>query len=208
MKMAETEDKLWVKVPSSSGVWKGEQIGDEVEGIYLKRISAPFRGRDNWKYCIESSHPAAVDGKLIVYGTSGLNSAMDKIPTGYMIKIIYQGEKASRDPMHKPFKIYEVYAMMAKSDHLYNEFNANEKCEKKEDNSSELKDHDDPTARNTINNFIEILKDQKQKITCEAVIKFAESDPDLKAEDFTRIKLELIRMHKEGKIKSAKDVKS
>ncbi len=199
--MAEVaEKKEWVKVPSKSGVWKAEAVGETLEGIYLKRVSSPFRGRNNWKYCIESDHSIAVDGIVTVFGTTGLNSAMDDIPTGYKIKIVYQGEKPASDPMHKAFKKYDVYAEISKSDPLYNRLCPGTEISKT--SSPEMKLKEDPEARNTIDHYIEVMKEQHLVITCKAVILYIESDPDFdeNCEDMTRVKLELVRMHKSGEI--------
>jgi len=208
MTEAKTEKKEWVKVPSKSGVWKGESIGYQLEGIYLRRVLSPFRGRDNWKYCIECDHPIAGDGVVTVFGTTGLNSAMDDIPTGYKIKIIYQGEKPASDPMHKAFKKYDVYAEISKKDPLYLKLYPVEFNENNKPHNSEMKTAEDREARNTIDHYIEVMKDQHLVITCEAVIVYIKSDPDFdeNSEDMTRVKFELMRMHKAGEIKRAKEI--
>ncbi len=52
------------------------------------------------------------------------------------------------------------------------------------------------------------MKDQHLVITCEAVIVYIKSDPDFdeNSEDMTRVKFELMRMHKAGEIKRAKEI--
>lgn len=194
------EKKEWVKVPSKNGVWKGESIGDELTGIYLRRVSARYMDRDNWKYCVESDHILAIDGIVTVFGTTGLNSAMEDIPTGYKIKIVYQGEKPPSNRMHKPFKKYDVYAEISESDPLYKKLVGGNKTQ---NSGAELKTGEDREARNTIDHYIEVMKDQHLVITSDTVILYIESDPDFKknSDDMIRIKAEMARMQKAGEIK-------
>ena len=87
------EKKEWIKIPSKTGIWKAEEIGEELVGKYIKRESSSFQNRPNCKYTLESDNPVNVGGLVSFYGTEGLNNDMSDIPIGYNVKIIYRGEK-------------------------------------------------------------------------------------------------------------------
>lgn len=197
-----SKDKEWVKIPAKSGIWKAETPGDTLEGKYIDRISKPFKGRPNWKYCLESDHPVNVDGKVSFFGTDGLNSAMEDIPKGYEIKIVYRKTRPTADPKKQGFKVFDVYVNMSKTDPLYKKLYPEETENEKP--APEMKAKDDPEAISTIENYIEILTSQYKEPTCEAIIKMASTDPDLKPKDLTRVKVQLVELHKQGKIKSEK----
>lgn len=115
----EGNNEEWVKIPQKTGVWRAEQPGDSLEGKYVKRLNEPYMGRPNCKYIMESEHPDSVEGQISFYGTQGLNHALADIPTGYMIRIEYKGEKPSKDPKKKAFKLFDVYVRISKTDPLY-----------------------------------------------------------------------------------------
>ena len=203
------EGKVWVKMPNKSGVWKAEKIGDEIIGKYLKKLPAPFMNRPNSKYCLESDHPLNVGGKVLIYGTQGLNNAMEDVPIGYKVRIVYQGDSKKSDPNKKPFQNYDVYVLMAKDDKLYQKL-LGEKGditeEPKKSNTPGMKLNDAPSIRNQIDGYIEIMETQFMTVTCESLIKFIGSDPDLDAIVFSRIKAEIVAMQKNGEINAEKDL--
>ena len=205
--MAETkeEKKIWVKMPNKSGVWKAEKKGDEITGKYLKKLPAPFMNRPNFKYCLESDHPLNVGGKVTIYGTQGLNNAMEDVPIGYKVRIVYQGDSKKSDPNKKPFQNYDVYVLMSKEDKLYQKILDENRDPQTQNNGVQMKTGEDREAKNMIDHFIEVLKDKHVTINCEEVIKEAEKDEDLKKkpETLTRIKVELLRMYKAGEILKA-----
>lgn len=122
MAETQTENKEWVDIPSKSGIWKAVEPGDQIEGTYISKRKAPYRGRPNWQYCFESDDPLAVDGKISFFGTEGLNGALEDKLIGYKLRIIYKGERPSADKMKKPFKVFQVQGLFAPSDPLYKEY--------------------------------------------------------------------------------------
>jgi hypothetical protein len=208
MTETKTEKKEWIEVPNNSGRWIPEKPGDTLIGVYLEKKPAPYKGRDNYKYILESSNPSAVDGTILVYGTDGLNSAMDKIPFQTKLKILYDGEIPSKDPVKKPFKKFKVCYYGSKGDDLYKKLYPEESQETSKTSGAEMKLKEDPEARNTIDHYIEVMKEQHLVVTCEAVILYIKSDPDFdeNSEDMTRVKFELMRMFKAGEIKRAKEI--
>jgi hypothetical protein len=210
--MAETkeEKKIWVKMPNKSGVWKAEKKGDEITGKYLKKLPAPFMNRPNFKYCLESDHPLNVGGKVLIYGTTGLNNAMEDVPIGYKVRILYQGDSKKSDPTKQPFQKYDVYALMDKEDPLYQKIltETGDITQAPQGNSNGgMRTKSYPEARVMIDHYLEVLKDKFKPLNCESVLKKAEADTDLESEDLTKIKLELIEMHKAGEIKRAQPFK-
>ena len=98
------EQKIWVKIPKKNGTWKGVNIGDELVGTYLKKLPDSFRGAPKTKYCFATKHPQAVDGKIIVYGTEGINNQLEDELIGCDIKITYQGTQPTADPKKRHLK--------------------------------------------------------------------------------------------------------
>jgi predicted DNA-binding protein len=116
------ETKIWVKIPKKTGNWKGINAGDELIGTYLKKLPDSFRGQPKTKYCFETEHPQAVDGKIIVYGTEGINNQLDDELVGCKLKITYQGTQPTADPKKRPFKIYDIEAFIAPSHPKFKEY--------------------------------------------------------------------------------------
>lgn len=195
-------EKGWIRVPPRSGIWKAEHPGDSLEGKYIKKEQDSFRGRQNWKYCVESEHPCNINRKVMFYGTSGLNSAMNDIPTGYMIRIIYKKTHPNPAPKKQGFQEYEVYVWMDTEDPLYTKLYPQK-------NVPELKEVEDPEAKNTVENYVEIYKSENynKKPTAEDLIKIAETDPDLSPEDLSRVKAEVASQIKTGQIKNGGEIK-
>jgi hypothetical protein len=201
----EIADKIWVDIPSRSGIWKAVEPGDQIEGIYLKKTNAPYRGRPNWKYCFESDDPLAVDGKISFFGTESLNGALEDVLIGKMVRIIYKGERPSSDKMKKPFKVFQIQAFLAPSDPLYKKYSDVEtedgestpspSNEPKIPGKAELADADDSDAQNTIENYEDIFKSDNfnKKATPQDIINLAETDPDLDEVDLSRVKAQLAR---------------
>jgi len=194
------EDKQWIKIPTKSGIWKAKNKGDTLEGKYLNRESKPFMGRPNWKYCFASDHPVNVDGKVSFFGTDGLNSAMEDIPTGYDVKIVYKRTRRSADPQKQGFQEYDVFVNISKDDPLY------KKLYQDEENSNpkaEMNLKDDMEAKNLIDNYTDIHKGNHhdQDPTAEELIQLAESDPDIDDTMKSRVKAEVAAQVKAGKIK-------
>lgn len=195
----------WVKIPDESNVWKPEQPGDEVEGKYLKKESAPYKGRPNCKYILEPKEADTEEDNVTVYGTVGLRRKMEKIPKGYMVKIVYLGEKPSSDPVKKPFKLFDVFAWMSKEDPVYKRLYPD--GEVKTNTSPTLAGNDDPEALTMIGHYGAVIRDSKGKNhhpTAWEVINLAEAE-ELDADDMTRIKVQLAELIKQGKIDEGKE---
>jgi|GEM_PF-2867432 len=111
----------WLDIPNKFGVWKPEKPGETLIGTYLKKFPDSYMGRKGWKYCFESEHPEAVEGKISVYGTVGIDNALKDKYINKKLKIIYKGEKKGGDPKKKAFKMFNIKAFLAPSDPLYAE---------------------------------------------------------------------------------------
>ena len=196
-----TEKKEWIRIPTKSGIWKAEKQGDTLEGTYIKREPKPFKGRPNWKYCFESDHEVNVDGKVSFYGTDGLNNALNDIPLGYDVKIVYKKTLMSADPKKNGFKVFEVFVKMSKDDPLYKKLYPYEETSNP---GAEMNLKDDNDAKKLINNYTELYEADHhgQKPIAENLIKMAETDPDINNTMKSRVKAEVASQVKAGKIKS------
>jgi len=203
--MAETkEQKEWVKIPDESIVWRPEQPGEEVVGKYIKKESAPYKGRPNCKYTILPEKAATDEDNVSVYGTVGLRRKMEKVPEGYNVKIVYLGEKPSSDPVKKPFKLFDVFAWMSKEDPVYKKLYP--EGETPPEGSPTLAGNDDPEALNMIEHYEQVIKEKKGKNyepTAWEIINLAEAE-ELDADDMARIKVQLAELIKQEKIKQGK----
>lgn len=196
----------WIRVPSKSGIFKFKKPGDTLEGKYLKRESKPFRGRPNWKYCLASDNPSSVDGKISFFGTDVLNGAMDQIPEGAMVKIVFKKTKPSADPQKQGLKDFDVFVWISRDDPLYKQLYPEESEDGEAAPGQELQTQDHTKTDELIECYKDILKDKTpyKKITCEAIIKEAEADEELEPAQLTNIKLRLIDLYKKGEIESEK----
>ena len=188
------EQKIWVKIPKKRGTWKGINPDDELIGTYLKKLPDSFRGAPKTKYCFATTHPQAVDGKIIVYGTEGINSQLEDELIGCEIKITYKGTQPTADPKKRPFKIYDIEAFLAPSHPKFKEYTEyNDEEEPKSPGKSELADADDSEAQNTIENYADIYKSNNhgKEPKPQDIINIAESNPDLTDVELSRIKVQL-----------------
>ena len=147
----------------------------------------------------------AVDGKIIVYGTEGINNQLEDELIGCKIKITYQGTQPTADPKKSPFKIYDIEAFIAPSHPKFKEYieYANEIEEPKSPGKAELADADDSEAQNTIENYEDIYKSNNhgKEPKPQDIINMAESDPDLTDVELSRIKVQLAHnMKKVGSV--------
>ena len=186
------EEKIWVRIPKKSGTWKGINPGDELIGTYLKKLPDSFRGTPKTKYCFETEHPQAVDGKLVVYGTEGINNQLEDELIGCKLKITFKGTQPTADPKKKAFKIYDIEAFIAPSHPKYNEY-TNETKESKSPGKAQLADADDREAQNTIENYEDIYKsnNHEKEPKPQDIINIAETDPNLSDVKLSRIKVQL-----------------
>ena len=191
--------KGWFEIPVKKSVWTAVNVGDEIEGKYLKRESTLFRGRPNYKYWLESNHPLNDGGKVTVDGTDHLNNLMEDVPIGHKVKIIYKGERRSADPQKTAFKLFEVYSNIVETEPLNKKFTINNNTNKK---GPTLAFGEDLEAKNIIEHYKLLLEDQYQPITDGSIIKLAESDPDITSKNLMRVKIQLKEMVKSKEIKS------
>ena len=199
------EKGIWVKIPKKNGTWKGVNPGDELIGTYLKKLPDSFRGAPKTKYCFATEHPNAVDGKIIVYGTEGINNQLEDELIGCKLKITYRGTQPTADPKKRPFKIYDIEAFLTPSHPKFKEYMeyANDIEEPKSPGKAELADADDSEAQNTIENYEDIYKSNNhgKEPKPQDIINMAESDPDLTDVELSRIKVQLAHnMKKVGSV--------
>ncbi|MBZ2166365.1 hypothetical protein [Methanobacterium spitsbergense] len=199
----EIADKIWVDVPNKRGIWDPTQEDEELVGTYLKKVSAPYMGRDNSLYCMESDHPESVEGKISFYGTTALNNLMEDALVGKKLRIIYKGEKKTGDPKKRPFKKFNIQALLAPTDPLYKKYTEgiNENSIKNESAPS-LKTNDDPLAAATVAHYRTLFKVPPKEVTAEMVLQVASEDTDLSPEDMSKVKVQLAAMVKADEIKA------
>jgi hypothetical protein len=119
------QEMEWVDITPKHGIWNPTQTGETITGTLLSATPAPYKGRSNTKYCLQTDHPEAINQKIIIYGTTCLNKAL-KNPEliGKTIKITYKGEiKNNNDPVKKPFKKYKIKVQVRPTDPLYSQKN-------------------------------------------------------------------------------------
>mgnify|MGYP001194431374 CR=1 FL=1 len=187
--MIDTKDKEWVPIPDKSGLWEPETIGDELVGVYLKKEEAPFKGRPNWKYCFETEHPEAVNGKIQFYGTTGLNSRLTDRLLNKPLQIIFTGVKEMADTRKKPFKKFKIHVLLSKDDPLYAELKAESKP------ATPLADVE---AAGLIDQIVDDLMDEHIDPTVKSILERAkkyhiDDKETLPAEILPRIEKELNR---------------
>ena len=103
------KEMIWIDITPKHGIWKPETPGDTITGKLLTTIHAPYKGRPNTKYCLQTDHPEAINQKIIIYGTHCLNKTLqDPELIGKTIKITYKGQTPTSDPLKKPFKKYKI----------------------------------------------------------------------------------------------------
>ena len=81
---------------------KDLNIGDKIEGVYLKKEVVTGKYGDTEKYVIET----AEGEKLGVFSSATLARQFQNIPEGSYVWIEYKGEETSKNG--RPVKVYEV----------------------------------------------------------------------------------------------------
>ena len=121
-----TEEMIWIDITPKHGIWKPETPGDTITGKLLTTIPAPYKGRPNTKYCLQTNHPEAINQKIIIYGTTCLNKTLQNPELiGKTIKITYKGQTTNTDPLKKPFKKYKIQIQLSPQDPLYTKYTQN-----------------------------------------------------------------------------------
>ena len=59
------KEMIWIDITPKHGIWKPETPGDTITGKLLTTIPAPYKGRPNTKYCLQTQHPEAINQKII-----------------------------------------------------------------------------------------------------------------------------------------------
>lgn len=81
---------------------KDLQIGDKLEGLYVKKEVVKTQFGDSYKYVIEKD-----DGtKIGVFSSSSLERQFANVPEGSYVWIEYKGEVTSKNG--RPVKSYDV----------------------------------------------------------------------------------------------------
>lgn len=81
---------------------KDLNIGDKIEGVYLKKEVVTGKYGDTEKYVIET----AEGEKLGVFSSASLARQFQNIPEGSYVWIEYKGEETSKNG--RPVKVYDV----------------------------------------------------------------------------------------------------
>lgn len=81
---------------------KDLNIGDKIEGIYLKKEVVTGKYGDTEKYVIETREGE----KLGIFSSATLARQFQNIPEGSYVWIEYKGEETSKNG--RPVKVYEV----------------------------------------------------------------------------------------------------
>jgi len=87
----------------SGNLWSPANKGDNIEGTLLAtRKSDMYEG--NFIYELETK-----TGIVSIFGTTVLNSRMQRTKAGDKLKIVYEGEELPKIKGHKPTKLFKVY---------------------------------------------------------------------------------------------------
>ena len=191
-----TEEMIWIDITPKHGIWKPTQPGDTITGTLLTTIPAPYKGRPNTKYCLQTNHPEAINQKIIIYGTYCLNKTLkDPELIGKTIKITYKGETPNQsDPMKKPFKKYKIQIQLKPQDPLYTKYttnnNKNTSPTQANNTNNTLKQTDDTQIQQIIQQYIQIHQAEHPhtKPTPTDILKLAQTDPDLTTQELLAIK--------------------
>lgn len=179
------KEKIWIDITPKHGIWKPENPGDEITGTLLQTTPAPYKGRPNTKYCLQTQHPEAINNKIMIYGTYCLNKTLQNPELiGKTIKITYKGTTPSSDPMKKPFKKYKIQLQLHPNDPLYKKYTQNTIT------TNTLNPTDNTQIKEIIQTYTEIYQKENQNKTPtpEDIIKLATTDPDLTNTQLTQIK--------------------
>ena len=196
-----TEEKIWIDITPKHGIWKPTKPGEEITGKLLTTIPAPYKGRPNTKYCLQTQHPDAINQKIIIYGTTCLNKTLTNPELiNKTIKITYKGETTNTsDPLKKPFKKYKI--QIHKNDPLYKKYTQQPQdntTPQQNNNTATLKTTDNTKIEEIITQYTEIHQSQHPhtKPTPQQIITLAETDPDLTTTQLTQIKNTLTQKNK------------
>lgn len=173
------ESRDWEEVFAMTR-WTPEKKGDELSGIFVKRRdNVGVRGYTF--FTLQLSNGETRD----VLGTTMLNPKMDQVTLGWEVRIVYQGEGPATPP-HKPLKCFKVYRRPPLQDTTTGAAGEDEP-------GPSLVEGEDREAINTIEHYRKLLAEQNMMDTPEAIVKMAESDPDLEELDLSRLKAQLAR---------------
>lgn len=148
----------WERVPDPDNEsWNPQVIGDEVTGTYLNMDTNVGRNHSNL-YIIQKEN-----GELIgVFGTVILDKKMKTVPTGWEVKIIFEGTKASKPPK-KPLKLFQVFKRPG-----------DEEEPKDQKTQFKMNPHDDPEARQNIDEITEtLIKENRPPSTDKEILERA-----------------------------------
>lgn len=173
------ENREWEQVRAMNR-WTPENKGDEIVGIYVKR-------RDNVGARNYTFHTLELEtGETRdILGTTILDPLMEQVPLGWEVRIVYQGAKKPIPP-HQGLKLFDVFRRPANEDRESGAAGEDEP-------GPSLVEGEDREAINTIEHYRKLLAEQNMMDTPEAIVKMAESDPDLEELDLSRLKAQLAR---------------
>jgi hypothetical protein len=102
------EEDGWETIQGLDNLFRPENIGDTVKGVYVKHESDVGINHSE-VYTLEEENEEDPENPIIhvVYGTTDLNNKFERIDIGMEVGIVYKGEKPAKPP-HKPFKMFEV----------------------------------------------------------------------------------------------------
>ena len=202
----ENKEMIWIDITPKHGIWKPEKPGDEITGKLLTTIPAPYKGRPNTKYCLQTNHPEAINQKIIIYGTTCLNKTLTNPELiNKTIKITYKGQTTSNDPLKKPFKKYTIHLQLTPTDHLYKKYtqnnNNNTPKTPKNNTNNTLKTTDDTQTQQIIQQYTEIYQTEHHNTppTIQDILKLAITDPDLTPTQLLAIKTLLAQKQQKEK---------
>lgn len=175
------ECREWEQVRAMNR-WTPENKGDEIVGYYIKR-------RDNVGARNYTFHTLELEtGETRdILGTTILDPLMEQVPLGWEVRIVYQGAKKPIPP-HQGLKLFDVFRRPANEDR-----ESGAAGEDEHPSGPTLMEGEDREAVNTIEHYRKVLKDQNREDTPNAIIKIAESDPDLEELHLSRLKAQLAR---------------
>jgi hypothetical protein len=162
-----------------SEIWKPEAVGEFLEGIYTE-LEEEVGIHDSNLYSFDS------DGTLIkVWGSKVLDGLMNRISIGSKVKVVFDGIGKGKKQRYKKYRVFVD-------------------DEAGEDTTTESTQGDDVDgdALNEIEHYMDVIRKVRGKEhnpTAVEIINVAEAE-ELKGEDMERLKLQLAKLVKAGKI--------
>ena len=93
----------WIETGTTGDTWKPEKEGDTIQGVYKAKKENVGINESNI-YVIQVEGVETTTG---VWGSTVLDSRMEEVPIGSIVKIEFTGHEKGKGP--KPYKTFRVW---------------------------------------------------------------------------------------------------